>query len=153
MDWKILVPGIVGAACGALGWLCVGLFMSHRQNERQARNAGRAVYFELAMNRMSVDVAREYAMFPDLGRSSFDRLLPELATWLAPAVLQTSVTAYMSHVGYEQARTDADVPAEVRREALSGILSAQDRAIDALRGRVFSAEEARAIEGAPETAP
>ena len=56
------------------------------------------------MNKMSVDVALEYGAFAPLGRSSFDRLLPELATWLEPEELQTMVTAYMSHVGYGQVR-------------------------------------------------
>ena len=83
MNLSVLVPGIVGAICGALGWLLVGLYMARRQYVRTAKNAGRAVYFELAMNRMSVEVALEYGAFTPLGRSSFDRLLPELATWLA----------------------------------------------------------------------
>jgi hypothetical protein len=46
MDPIVVVPAIVGATCGALGWLLVGLYMSGRQNRRVAVNAGRAVYFE-----------------------------------------------------------------------------------------------------------
>jgi len=84
MDLKLLAPGIVGAFFGALGWLLVGLFMQRQSYLRQAVNAGRAVYFELLMNRLSVDVALHYDSFSPLSRSSFDRLLPELATWLAP---------------------------------------------------------------------
>ena len=143
MDLSVFAPAIVGAFFGALGWLLVGLFMARRQYARVAKNAGRAVYFELMMNRLSVEVALEYGAFAPLGRSSFDRLLPELATWLGPEDLRTVVEAYMSHVGYGQAATDADLPPEVRRQALSGILATQTRALDLLGGRVFSAGEAQ----------
>lgn len=148
MDVGVLVPGIVGAICGALGWLLVGLFMARRQNVRLAKNAGRAVYFELAMNRLTVEVALEYGAPAPLGRSSFDRLLPELATWLAPEELQTIVAAYLSHVGYGQVTSDPALPAELRRQALSGILGVQTRALALLRARVFSAEEAARLERA-----
>ena len=148
MNLSVLVPGIVGAICGALGWLVVGLYMARRQYDRTAKNAGRAVYFELAMNRMSVEVALEYGAFTPLGRSSFDRLLPELATWLAPEELQTIVAAYMSHVGYGQANEDRQLPDDVRHQALSGILGTQVRAISLLRGRVFTEEEARRMDAA-----
>ena len=148
MNLSVLVPGIVGAICGALGWLLVGLYMTGRQNTRVAKNAGRAVYFELAMNRMSVEVALEYGAFTPLGRSSFDRLLPELATWLAPEALQTIVAAYMSHVGYGQASEDRQLPDDVRHQALSGILGTQERAIALLRGRVFTDDEGRRMDAA-----
>ena len=143
MNPSVLIPGIVGAICGALGWLLVGLYMARRQYARTAKNAGRAVYFELAMNRMSVEVALEYGAFTPLGRSSFDRLLPELATWLAPEELQTIVAAYMSHVGYGQAAEDRQLPDDVRHQALSGILGTQVRALALLRGCVFTEEEAQ----------
>ncbi|HEX7472922.1 MAG TPA: hypothetical protein VF323_07550 [Candidatus Limnocylindrales bacterium] len=148
MNPSILIPGIVGAICGALGWLLVGLYMARRQYARTAKNAGRAVYFELEMNRMSVEVALEYGAFTPLGRSSFDRLLPELATWLEPEDLQTIVTAYMSHVGFGQLSSDSDLPTEVRRQALAGILGAQERALSLLRGRVFTDDEARRMDAA-----
>lgn len=148
MDLSVFGPALVGAIFGALGWLIVGLYMTGRQNTRVAKNAGRAVYFELAMNRLSVDVALEYGAFAPLVRSSFDRLLPELATWLEPEELQTMVAAYMSHAGYGQVSTDADLPSAARQEALSGILATQVRALDLLRGRVFSEDEARRMERA-----
>ena len=148
MKLSVLVPGVVGAICGALGWLLVGLYMTRRQNARVAKNTGRAVYFELAMNRMGVEVALEYGAFAPLGRSSFDRLLPELATWLAPEELQTIVTAYMSHVGYGQLSSDSDLPTDVRRQALAGILGAQERARSLLRGRVFTDDQARRMDAA-----
>lgn len=148
MNPSVLIPGIVGAICGALGWLLVGLYMTGRQNARVAMNAGRAVYFELEMNRLSVAVALEYDTFAALGRSSFDRLLPELATWLDPEALQTIVAAYMSHVGYGQLAGDPDLPADIRKQALAGILGTQTRALDLLRRRVFSEEDGRRMERA-----
>ncbi|HXJ63424.1 MAG TPA: hypothetical protein VNN79_06685 [Actinomycetota bacterium] len=148
MDVKVFVPAIVGACFGALGWLCVGLYMARRAAARQAKNAGRAVYFELSMNRLAVRMASEYDAFSDLSRSAFDRLLPELATWLEPAELQTVVSAYAGHVGYEQLRSDPSVPAPLRRQALTGILGAQERAIGLVGARVFTPEELRSIETA-----
>ena len=148
MNPSVLIPGIIGAVCGALGWLLVGLYMARRQYARTAKNAGRAVYFELEMNRLSVEVALDYGAFTPLGRSSFDRLLPELATWLAPEELQRIVAAYMGHAGYGQLISDSDLPTDVRREALAGILGAQARALEVLRRRVFSEEEARRMERA-----
>jgi hypothetical protein len=41
MNVSVFVPAIVGAIVGALGWLCVGVFMSHRQNDRQGRSCAR----------------------------------------------------------------------------------------------------------------
>jgi hypothetical protein len=152
MNLSVLVPGIVGAICGALGWLLVGLYMARRQYVRVAKNAGRAVYFELEMNRLSVEVALEYGAFAPLGRSSFDRLLPELATWLEPEELQTIVAAYMSHAGYAQLSADSGLPTEIRRQALSGIHGAQARALGLLLGRVFSDDEARRMERAQSSA-
>jgi hypothetical protein len=146
MNPSVLIPGIVGAVCGALGWLLVGLYMARRQYARIAMNAGRAVYFEIEMNRLSVEVAREYGVFTPLGRSSFDRLLPELATWLAPEDLQAIVAAYMSHVGYGQVSREHALPGDVRRQALTGILGAQERALALIRRRVFTEDEVRRME-------
>ena len=148
MNLDLLVPGIVGAIVGVVGWLLVGLYIQRRLFVRQARNAGRAVYFELDMNRLKVDLALEYGAFTPLGRSSFERLLPELATWLDPDELRTIVAAYMAHAGYDQAGSDTDLPADVRRQALTGIMAAQRRAIELLRRRAFSAAEVRRLDTA-----
>jgi len=146
MNLELLVPGIVGAIVGVVGWLLVGLHIQRRQFVRQAKNAGRAVYFELDMNRLNVDLALEYGAFTPLGRSSFERLLPELATWLEPDELRTIVAAYMAHAGYDQAGSDSDLPIDVRRQALTGIMAAQRRAIELLGRRAFSAAEMRGLE-------
>jgi hypothetical protein len=74
------MPALIGAVFGAAGWLLVGLYMQRRQYERQARNAARAVYFELVVNHIDVDVALRHGAFSTLSRASFERLLPELAT-------------------------------------------------------------------------
>jgi len=135
------LPGIIGAAVGVFGWLLVGVYMQRRQFARQAMNAGRAVYFELLINRMNIVVARDFGSFLPLSRSSFDRLLPELATWLPTAPLQLVVGAYMGHAGYQSAGSQQDAPAAMRRVALDTIEAAHRMALDALRPRLFSARE------------
>lgn len=135
------LPGIIGAIVGVVGWLLVGVYMQRRQFARQAMNAGRAVYFELLINRMNVVVARDFGSFLPLGRSSFDRLLPELATWLPAEPLQTVVAAYMGHAGYESAGTQRDAPAELRRAALDTLEGTHRSALDALRPRLFNSRE------------
>ena len=90
MDWTTLVPAIIGAFVGVMGWLVVGLYIQRRQFDRQARNAAKAVYFELDVNLATISVARDHGLFSDLDRSSFERLLPELATLLSASDLKAS---------------------------------------------------------------
>ncbi|HEY8730964.1 MAG TPA: hypothetical protein VIN69_03175 [Candidatus Limnocylindria bacterium] len=141
-DLDRFLPGIIGAVVGVVGWLLVGVYMQRRQFARQAMNAGRAVYFELLINRMNVVVARDLGSFLPLGRSSFDRLLPELATWLPAEPLQTVVAAYMGHAGYVSAGSQHDAPPELRRKAIE---TTHRQALDALRPRLFSAREIAAL--------
>jgi hypothetical protein len=145
MDWRDLLPGIIGSFVGVMGWLLVGLYIQRRQFVRQARNAAKAVYFELDVNRAALSVARDHGLFADLDRSSFERLLPELATLLSAADLKTVVDAYMANAGYRQLASRDDLPAEVRRVALSAMADAHDRALATLRSCAFSNAEARAI--------
>ena len=49
--------------------------------------------------------------------------------------------AYLGHDGYEQARTDAALPNDVRRMILGGVNDAQLVALDLLRPRIFSKRE------------
>lgn len=140
-EFDRFLPGIIGAVVGVVGWLLVGVYMQRRQFARQAMNAGRAVYFELLINRMNVAVARDFGSFLPLSRSSFDRLLPELATWLPAEPLQTVVGAYMGHAGYQSASSQEDAPSEMRRAALDSIEAAHRTALDALRPRLFTAHE------------
>jgi hypothetical protein len=151
MQLENLAPVIIGAAAGAVGWLLVGVYMQRRQSTRQARNAARAVYFELDVNRVAVTVARDFGSFTPLDRTSFDRLLPELATIFSASDLKTIVTAYMAHAGYRQASEAADeLPPEVRKRALDSILRAHEAALATIQKGAFSAEESRALSMAEE---
>ena len=141
MSFEALIPALIGAVFGSLGWLFVGLYIQRAQFRRQARNATRAVYIELEMNRQNVALGLDYATYLPLSRSAFERLLPELATWLNAANLRLVAAAYMSHAGYEQARSAPDLPAAMRTEALSGILDAHDSALHMLGRLCFTRAE------------
>jgi hypothetical protein len=141
MDIATLVPGLVGACVGSIGWLFVGLYINRRTGLHTARNAGRAVYFELELNRVSVQLARDYGELMPLSRSAYEQLLPQLANLLRPGDLSTIAAAYMSHIGYEQMRQSRELPAEARGVALAGIFAAQEAAIARLRPIVFTPAE------------
>ena len=129
----VLTP-VLSALLGAIGALCVGLLIQRSQFRRVARNATRAVYIELESNRLHISMARDYGSYLALSRSAFDRLLPELSTWLSAVDLRLVAAAYMSHAGYEQARSAPDLPAELRRAALGGIVAAHDAVGVGVRG-------------------
>jgi len=137
--------GISGALVGVIGWLLVGLFIQKRAHDQQARDAGRAVYFELAANRLAIYVAEQYGVFGSLSSSAYERLLPEVSTWLPAAELQALVIAYLGHGGYEQAATDTEVPAEVRHAALAGLMDAHNTALKLLHHRVFTPHDAASL--------
>jgi hypothetical protein len=139
---------LLGAIFGALGWLVVGLLIAQRQYQRQAKNAARAVYFELDVDRINVELARDHGHFQPLVRTSFDRLLPELATWLSAAELRTVTKAYMSHAGYEQVHRDESIPPLVRSAVLARAAEAHAAALRALSRRTFSNAELAAMEEA-----
>ena len=145
MELRDLLPGIIGSFVGVIGWLLVGLYIQRRQFMRQARNAAKAVYFELDVNRAALSIAREHGLFADLDRSSFERLLPELATLLSAPDLRTVVNAYMAHAGYKQLASRADLPVDVRRVALTAMTTAHEQALGTLRSRAFSSAEGRAV--------
>jgi hypothetical protein len=145
MDLDRLITALIGAFFGAAGWLFVGLYMQRRLHDRQARNAARAVYFELIQNEIDVDVAIGHNVFQPLGRSSFDRLLPELATWLTAEELQTIARAYMSHAGYDQVQRETQIPPPVRTALLQRILQEHRAATSLLRRRAFSKREAAGL--------
>lgn len=149
MDWRDLLPGIIGSFVGVMGWLVVGIYIQRRQFMRQARNAAKAVYFELDVNRSTIEVAREHGLFADLDRSSFERLLPELATLLTAPRLRAVVDAYMTHAGYRQMASRDDLPVEVRRAALLALAETHHRALSTLRDSAFTSAERRALERQP----
>jgi hypothetical protein len=142
MSIDTLLTALVGAFFGSAGWLLVGMWLQRRQADRQARNAARAVYFELAMNEIDIAVAVEHLHFQPLRRSAFDRLLPEMATWCTPEQLESIVRAYMSIAGYEQAQRDEKLPDTVRRALLQTVLQQHRAATDVLRQTSFTAREA-----------
>jgi hypothetical protein len=135
----------VGAFFGSLGWLLVGVYMQRRAQLRQARSAARAVYFELAMNATDVGVAAAHGVFQPLRRGAFDRLLPDLASWLSADELNTIVTAYMSHAGYNQAERDEQIPGPVRAALVGRVLAEQRTAADLLRRRAFTPAESKRL--------
>lgn len=141
MSFEQLIAAAIGAFFGAAGWLIVGLYMQRRAARIQARNAARAVYFELAMNTIDIKVAADHMVFQPLRRQSFDRLLPELATWLAAEDLETIVRAYMSQAGYEQAQRDEKLPVAVRAAVLQTVSVQHRAATDLLRHKAFSEQE------------
>lgn len=145
MELRDLLPGIIGSFVGVMGWLLVGLYIQRRQFLRQARNAAKAVYFELDVNLASIAVARDHGLFADLDRSSFERLLPELATLIAAQDLKRVVDAYMTHAGYRQLASREDLPADVRRTALTAFAAAHEGALATLRRCAFTSAESRAI--------
>jgi hypothetical protein len=97
------------------------------------------------VNRTSIGVARDHGLFADLDRSSFERLLPELATLLAASDLRTVVDAYMTHAGYRQLASREELPPDVRRTALTTFLEVHGRALTKLQASAFSRSEAQAI--------
>ena len=145
MELRDILPGIIGSFVGVTGWLLVGLYIQRRQFLRQARNAAKAVYFELDVNLAAISVARDHGLFADLDRSSFERLLPELATLLDAVDLKTVVDAYMTHAGYRQLAAQPELPPDVRRSALGAFIEAHQRALAALRTCAFTAREADVI--------
>lgn len=145
MELKDLLPGIIGSFVGVMGWLLVGIYIQRRQFLRQARNAAKAVYFELEVNRTALAVAHDLGSFTPLNRSSFERLLPELATLLSAAELKAVVAAYMAHAGYAQLSEADGLPDPVRRGALTEISRLHDTALSTLAERAFRREEVALI--------
>ena len=141
MDFEKLFIGAFGAVIGVIGWLFVGLYIQRRAKDRAAREAARVVYFELAANHLNVYTALTYGAFGPLTRTSFDRLLPELAAWLPIEELQSVSLAYMSQAGYDQAAHATDIPMEVKRRSLLSIHEAHRTAVRQLRARAFTTDE------------
>lgn len=141
-----LLVGITGAIVGVIGWLFVGIYIQRRDARRRARNAGRAVYFELGANLLAIFTALEYDMFGPLSRASYDQLLPELATWLPAAELQALALAYLGLGAYAQVSEDKALPAEARRASLSALLEAHRVALDLLRKRAFTPTEVDSLD-------
>jgi hypothetical protein len=140
-----LLIGIVGAIIGTLGSLTVALTVQRREFGRRARDAARAVYFELGANHINIFVALEYGAFGVLSSTTYERLLPELATWLPPDELQALALAYMGHAGYRQAAEDATLPAAARKAILQALADTHRAAVERLRQRAFTPAEIQTL--------
>jgi hypothetical protein len=134
-----------GAAFGVAGWLLVGMYLQRRNHARRARDAGRAVYFEVGANHLTIFTALEYGTFGALGRSTFDALLPQLATWLPAAELQALALAYLGHGAYAQVAREPDLPAAARKMALGALAETHRVAVDLLQRRVFTPQEVASL--------
>jgi len=145
VDLRDLLPAVIGSFVGVIGWPLVGVHMQRRQFGRQARNAASAVYFELEANLAAIRIARRHRLFADLGRSSFDRLLPDLVTLMPAVCVKVVVAAYTTHAGYRQVASSPDLPIDVQDAALAAFIGAHEAAVTALRESAFSAGEARAL--------
>ena len=141
-----LLVGVTGAIVGVIGWLFVGIYIQRREAKRRARNAGRAVYFELGANLLTVFTALEYGMFGAMSRAAYDQLLPELATWLPADELQALALAYLGQGAYAQVSGDEALPPEARHASLGAMLEAHRVSLDLLRKRVFSPEEIASLD-------
>jgi hypothetical protein len=141
MELSQILSGLIGACFGSLGWLFVGLYLNGRAARLSARNAARAVFFELELNRANVEVAQAYGELMPLSRSAYEQLLPQLANLLSAVDLSAVAAAYMAHIGYEQQRQSREHPQEARDAALAGILATQQAAIARLKAVAFTAAE------------
>jgi hypothetical protein len=141
-----LLVGVTGAMVGVIGWLCVGIYIQRREARRRARNAGRAVYFELGANQLAVFTALEYGSFGPLSRATYDQLLPELATWLPADELQALALAYLGQGAYAQVSSDEGLPGEARTVSLEALLEAHRVALELVRQRVFSNAEIASLD-------
>jgi len=141
MEVSQLLSALLGACFGSLGWLFVGFYLNRRAARVGARNAARAVFFELELNRANIDLALSYGELMPLSRSAYEQLLPQLANLLGVGDLSAVAAAYMSHIGYEQLRQSREHPDEARKAALAGILAAQRTAIARLKTIAFTAAE------------
>lgn len=82
-DPEQVAAALIGAVFGATGYLIVGISIQRLQIARQARNAGRAVNFELAVNAINCQVALDHAAFETLSRATYEA--PEWrAAWVEP---------------------------------------------------------------------
>jgi len=143
MELGQLASALVGAFLGGIVTLTVGLTLQRRDRGMRARSAARAVWFELGINAVSIELARDHGVFTALSRSTFERLLPDLAIWLPLDDLQAIAFAYQGHAGYEQAWHATDLPAPVRTQLLGRLAEVTHQAHDRIAARAFARDELR----------
>ena len=141
MELAQVAFALFGAAIGAAGSIIVGLTLQRRDREARARSAARAVWFEIGINAVAIDIARDHGVYSVLSRSTFDRLLPDLATWLPFDDLRAIALAYQGHPGYEQAWHDTNLPAPVRIQLLGRLGEVTHQAQERVAARAFGRDE------------
>jgi hypothetical protein len=136
VDLSQIAVALLGAVVGAGGALVAGVVLQRREGTRRARNAARALWFELRSNEVCVLLARDHGQFLPLSRTTYERLLPDLAGWLRLDELETVAAPYQGHAGYDQAWHDASLPPALRGEILARLVKAHDEATRLLGARV-----------------
>jgi hypothetical protein len=141
MELSQLASALVGAFLGGVVTLTVGLTLQRRDRANRARSAARAVWFELGINAVDIELARDHGVFTALSSSAFERLLPELSTWLPLDDLRAIASAYQGHAGYEQAWHDTTLPAPIRTQLLGRLAEVTHQAHDRIAMRAFARDE------------
>ena len=133
--------GVSGALLGVIGWLFVGMFMQRREHARHARDAGRAVYFELGANHLAVFTALEYGTS---GPSAAPPSTPSCPNWRLgcprPSCRRWRWPTWATAPTTRSLRRPAYL-AEARRTALTALAETHRVAVELLRRRVFSPAE------------
>jgi hypothetical protein len=137
MEIGQLASALFGAFLGGVVTLTVGLTLQRRDRANRARSAARAVWFELGINAVGIELARDHGVFAALSRSTFERLLPDLATWLPLDDLRAVALAYQGHAGFEQAWHDPTLPAPVRAQVLGRLAEVTHQAHERIAVRAF----------------
>jgi hypothetical protein len=141
MELGQLASALVGAFLGGVVTLTVGLTLQRRDRAARARSAARAVWFELGINAVGIELARDHGVFAALSRSTFDRLLPDLAIWLPLDDLKAVALAYQGHAGFEQAWHDTTLPEAVRTQLLGRLAEVTHQAHDRIAARAFGRDD------------
>jgi hypothetical protein len=151
MELGQLASALFGAFLGGVVTLTVGLTLQRRDRAARARSAARAVWFELGINAVGIELARDHGVFAPLARSTFERLLPDLAIWLPLDDLKAIALAYQGHAGFEQAWHDTALPVPVRAQLLGRLAEVTHQAHDRIAARAFDRSDV-AVAPAPATA-
>ena len=93
------------------------------------------------MGHVGIELARDHGVFAPLSRSTFDRLLPDLAIWLPLEDLRAIALAYQGHAGFEQAWHDTTLPQPVRQQLLGRLADVTHQAHDRVAARAFARNE------------
>lgn len=140
MDISNLLSGMVGAVLGVVG----AFGLQWRDRRRQAKGAGRALFFELVQN-MNAARAGDNPFPSSWSRGTWQATQPEMATFLDAATFGAIAWAYRSIEIAEGGATEHGVGSAEYR-ALSGVpMGAFERAIQLLGPKVWRDSEIDAL--------